>query len=338
MILVGDIGGTHSRLAFMKAANQPHEPVAYQRYPSRSYANLDEIVRVFVGAHDLEITQACFGVAGPVQHGRCTATNLAWVVDAQQLAEVVGLDTVWLINDLEAIAYGIAALGANDTVTLNPGAADAQGNAVVIAAGTGLGEAGLYWDGRHHWPFATEGGHASFSPHDTLQVELLQYLLTRFKRVSWERVLSGPGLQNIYAFFGDTGRSEEPAWLREEMQQHDPAAVISRTALEGKAEICVHTLDLFVSLYGAEAGNMGLKVMARGGVFVGGGIAPQIIDKLQAPAFMQAFTAKGRMQPLLEAMPVRVIMNDQTALLGAVRCAELRASTDSKQSRDHRTA
>jgi glucokinase len=196
--------------------------VAYERFRSREYAYLDDIVRAFVSAHDLRITQACFGVAGPVQHGRCEATNLAWIVDARELAPVVGLETVWIINDLEANAYGIAALGAEDVVTLNVGAADVEGNAAVIAAGTGLGEIGLYWGGTQHWPFATEGGHTCFAPVDALQVELLRYLLRRFKRVSWERVLLGPALHNISLFLRDTGRGEEPAWLQAEMQPHDP--------------------------------------------------------------------------------------------------------------------
>jgi glucokinase len=280
-----------------------------------------------VSAHDLRVTQACFGVADPVQHGRCEATNLAWIVDARELAPVVGLETVWIINDLEANAYGIAALGAEDFVTLNTGAADVEGNAAVIAAGTGLGEAGLYWDGTQHWPFATEGGHTCFAPVDALQVELLRYLLRRFKRVSWERVLSGPGLHNISLFLRDTGRGEEPAWLQEEMQQHDPPAVISRAALEGTAEICVQALDLFAACYGAEAGNLALKIMVRHGMFVGGGIAPKIIEKLTDATCMRTFTAKGRLSPLLEATPVRVIMNDKTALLGTARCAVLRGAS-----------
>jgi glucokinase len=326
MILVGDIGGTNSRLALFEVTNRHVELMQYDRFPSREYARLDDIVQVFVSTHKAEITHACFGVAGPVKHGRCTATNLAWVVDAQQLACVANLDTVWLINDLEATAYGIATLEPAEVVTLNEGAADAEGNAVVIAAGTGLGEAGLYWDGKQHYPFATEGGHASFAPHDTLHLELLRYLLTRFRRVSWERVISGPGLHNIYAFLRDTGRSEEPSWLEEAMHQHDPSAVISQAALADKAEICVQALDLFASLYGAEAGNLALNHMGMGGVFVGGGIAPKIITKLTDGTFMRMFTDKGRLSPLLEATPVRVIMNDRTALLGAARCAALRAS------------
>ena len=209
-----------------------------------------------------------------------------------------------------------------DFVTLNAGVADAEGNQAVISSGTGLGEAGLYWDGKKHRPFACEGGHSDFAPRNELEAELFRHLREKFGRVSYERVLSGPGLLNIYEFLRDTRRGEETAALAEEMRRADPAAVISRAALAGKYELCVKALDLFVSVYGAEAGNLALKMMATGGVFVGGGIAPKIIEKLKGPAFMEAFTAKGRMQPLLETMPVRVIMNEMTPLLGAARCAQ----------------
>jgi len=326
MILAGDIGGTHSRLAGFAVESSRLKPVVEETFPSRAYTSLDEMVRTFVTAHDLHIAQACFGIAGPVRHGRSEAINLAWAVDAQQLAQELGLATVWLINDLEASAYGVVALAPEDFATLNEGSPAAEGNAAVIAAGTGLGEAGLYWDGRQHWPFASEGGHASFAPGDALQVELLQYLRQQFAHVSWERVLSGPGLYNIYTFLRDTQRGVEPAWLTAELLQGDPAATISRTALAGTCALCVQALDLFVMLYGAEAGNLALKVMATGGVFVGGGIAPKIIDKLKETTFMQAFCTKGRLQPVLEAIPVRVVLNEQTALYGAARCAALRAA------------
>jgi glucokinase len=244
-------------------------------------------------------------------------------VDAGHLAHELGVKTVDLLNDLEANAYGIAALEANDFVVLNHGAPNASGNAAVIAAGTGLGEAGLYWDGTQHHPFACEGGHADFAPQNELQVELLLYLRKKFGHVSWERVVSGPGLHNIYGFLRDTGRGEEPAWLVEAMRQKDPSAVISQAGLEGRSALCAQALDLFVLLYGAEAGNLALKIMATTGVFVGGGIAPKIIRKLQGPAFMEAFAAKGRFKWLLETIPVRVILNDKTALLGAARYAAL---------------
>lgn len=327
MILVGDIGGTNTRLAVFEAQDNHLQLVIHDTFPSRTHANLDEIVQHFVHTHQVRAALACFGVAGPVRHGRCEATNLPWVVDAHHLAQVVGLDTVWLINDLEAQAYGTAVIDSKDFVILNEGIPGAQSNAAVIAAGTGLGEAGLYWDGTQHWPFATEGGHGSFSPTNDLEVELLRYLLTRFTHVSWERLLSGPGLHNIYTFLRDTGHSEEPGWLHERLQHQDPPAIISSLALQKQADICVQALDLFVTLYGAEAGNVALKLMATGGIFVGGGIAPKIVEKLTDGAFMQAFRAKGRMQALLETIPVRVIRNDQAALFGAAHCATLRAAS-----------
>ena len=207
---------------------------------------------------------------------------------------------------------------------------DAQGNRAVISAGTGLGEAGLFWDGGEYRPFATEGGHADFAPRNHLEMNLLDYLLKRHSRVSVERVVSGQGLFNIYQFLKDTGHGEEEAWLVDQMRQKDPPVVITENALKGKNSLCTQALDLFVSLYGAEAGNMALKVMATGGVYLGGGIAPKIIAKLRDPVFMNAFTAKGRMKPLLQAIPVRVILNPKAALLGAARHAM-------RQEETHRT-
>jgi len=325
MILAGDIGGTKTRLALFTAAEERLESCVEETFPSREHGGLDEIVRAFVSQQQVSVTHAGFGVAGPVKHSRSETTNLPWVVDARQLAGQLGIASVVLINDLEANAYGVAALEAKDFVILSHGAPDAEGNAAIIAAGTGLGEAGLYWDGAQHHPFACEGGHTDFAPRNELEIELLRYLLTRFTRVSYERVLSGPGLYNIYQFLRDTGRGKEPVWLTEELHEQDPAATISQAALTDRSALCVQALDLFVSLYGAEAGNLALKVMATGGLYVGGGIAPKILQKLQDSTFVQAFLTKGRMQPLLEAMPVRVILNDKTALLGAARCALLRA-------------
>lgn len=326
MILAGDIGGTKTRIAYFTTDAGRLRPLIEETFPSREYGSLDEIVQAFRAKHQVTVTQAGFGIAGPVKNGRSETTNLPWVVDARALAERLEIASVVLLNDLEANAYGIAALAADDFVVLNPGAPDAAGNAAIIAAGTGLGEAGFYWDGQTHQPFACEGGHADFAPRNELEMDLLRYLLTRFTRVSYERVLSGPGLYAIYQFLRDTGRGEEPTWLTEELQQRDPSAAISQAALSGRNALCVQALDLFVSFYGAEAGNLALKVMATGGVYVGGGIAPKILPKLQESLFMEAFLAKGRMQPLLTAMPVRVILNDKTPLLGAARCALLRAA------------
>jgi len=284
---------------------------------------LDEIAAAFVAEQQVKFDRACFGIAGPVQQGRVVTPNLPWVVDAQQLGRGLGVSRVKLINDLEANAYGIAALTPGDLVTLNHGAPGAQGNLAVISVGTGLGEAGLFWNGKSHLPFACEGGHADFAPRNHLEADLLLHLVGRFEHVSFERVLSGPGLRVIYEFLRDTKRGEEPAWLAEELSQGDSSAAISQAALEGRSELCTQALDLFVSFYGAEAGNLALKTMATGGVYVGGGVAPRILNRLQSPLFMAAFTAKGRMRPLLEAMPVHVIMKDTTALFGAARCALL---------------
>jgi glucokinase len=323
VILAGDIGGTHTRLAFLEEREGRLTAVAEETFASREHASLEAALRKFIAAHPLPIACACFGIAGPVGHGRCDATNLPWVVDSGVVARALDLKSVGLINDLEANAWGVAVLEAKDLVVLNEGAPGASGNAAIISAGTGLGEAGLYWDGRQHRPFATEGGHTDFAPRNRLEMDLLEYLLKEFPRVSYERVVSGPGLLNIYRFLRDTGRGEEPGWLARRMRGEDPAAVISQAALDGESDLCAQALDLFVWLYGAEAGNLALKVMATGGVFLGGGIAPRIIRKLEEPAFLNAFTAKGRMKPLLQAMPVRVILNDKTALLGAARFAAL---------------
>ena len=337
MILAGDIGGSSARLAFFEVEGGRLRLAAQQTFPSREFKSLDDIVTTFVGAHQLKIEQACFGIAGPVRHGVVQTPNLAWVVDSRTLAAKLGLPAVKLINDLEANAWGIAELEPKDFVTLNEGAPDAEGNAAVISVGTGLGEAGLYWDGHSHHAFACEGGHADFAPRNDLESELLHYLRNEFDHVSYERILSGPGLRHVYEFFRDTGKGVEPAALTEEMKHADPSFVISRAGLEGRYEICVKALDLFVSFYGAEAGSLALKMMATGGVYVGGGVAPKIIEKLKGPAFMASFTGKGRMKALMEAIPVRVIMNDQTALLGA-GCYAARLAEAGSEAQLHATS
>lgn len=322
MILAGDIGGTNARLAcFTAAGGGKLTSVLETDYPSREYATLEEIVSQFVAKSGVAVEGACFGIAGPVENERVVTPNLPWVVDKKDLVRRLGTKTVLLINDLEANTYGIAALGPDDLVMLNQGAEDAQGNYAVIAAGTGLGEAGAYWDGRTHRPLACEGGHSDFAPRNELETELLVALLRQHDHVSYERVLSGAGLVNLYNFLRDSGRGEEPGWLADAMRAGDPAAAVSMAALEGRSALAEQALDLFVSLYGAETGNLALKFKSTGGVFVGGGIAPKIVQKLQRPAFMESFVSKGRMRPLLEAMPVKVILNDKTALLGAARCA-----------------
>jgi len=325
MILAGDIGGTNARIAtFSIESGRPrlqHEHI----YPTRDFPNLGSAVKAYLQTNAVAPQAACFGVAGPVHKGTARMPNLGWIVDAAALALEIGIDRAGVINDLEANAYGIAALEEKDFAILNPGAPDTAGNAAVISAGTGLGEAGLYFDGKILRPFACEGGHADFAPADELQTEMLAWLRKQYHHVSWERVLSGPGIFNVYRFLRDTGRGEEPAWLSDQLKSGDPPAVITRVGLDGKSALCEMTLDVTVRLYGAEAANLALKIMATGGVFIGGGIAPRILRKLGDPAFMAAFANKGRMNDLLGAIPVKVILNDSTALLGAARAAALSA-------------
>jgi len=323
LILAGDIGGTTTRLAFFRVAATGLETVAQSNYASRGHGSLAAIVQAFVSEQQLVPVRACFGIAGPVRAGRVLTPNLPWLVDGSELAELLGLERICLLNDLQANAYGIPLLAEEDFATLNPGQPDPTGTIAVISAGTGLGETTALWDGTAHRPLASEGGHADFAPRTELEAELLLYLRAEHGRVSCERVLSGPGLRNIYRFLRDSRRVPETQDVVAEMQQGDPAAAISRAALAGSCPLCGQALDLFISLYGAEAGNLALRSLATGGVYVGGGIAPKIIGRLQGPVFMHAFTAKGRLSPLLETIPVRVIRNERTALLGAGRCALL---------------
>jgi len=332
MILAGDIGGTHARLAFFDVSNGRFRMVSDSVFSSREYRGLDEIVLRFLGDSRLDADAACFGVAGPVRNGRVETSNLPWVVEAKQLARELKLDQALIINDLEANAWGIATLEAKDVVSLNPGNAKAIGNQGVIAAGTGLGEAGLYWDGLDYRVFACEGGHSDFAPRNELEMELVRYLASRYGHVSYERVVSGPGLVNVFHFLRDTGRGTEPSWLSQAMHDGDAAAAISSAGIEGRCALCEQALNLFVSAYGAEAGNLALKLMATGGVYIGGGIAPKILPKLAEPLFLEAFTSKGRMRPLLEGIPIHVITNDKTGLQGAARCASVRTGGETRSS------
>jgi glucokinase len=323
LVLAGDIGGTTTRLAFFRADGDRLATVATEHYASREHGSLAAIVQAFVAESGLAPERACFGIAGPVCAGRVLTPNLPWLVDAGELADLLGLAQVVLVNDLAANAYGIPLLGEADFAVLNPGRPDPSAPIAVIAAGTGLGESLAVWDGSAHRPLPTEGGPADFAPRNELETELLLYLRTEFGRVSYERVLSGPGLHNMYRFLRDRRHRPENPAVAAAMGQGDAAAVISRAALAESCPLCSQALDLFVSLYGAEAGNLALRCLATGGVYVGGGIAPKILDRLKSPAFLLAFTAKGRLSPLLETIPLRVILNDRTALLGAGRCALL---------------
>jgi len=325
MILAGDIGATNSRLAWFDVADGALVRGAVRTYPSQRHAGLHEIAAAFMRDAPGSARYACFGIAGPVREGRAEGTNLPWAVDAPELAAALGLEHVILLNDLEANAWGLATLRDTDLAVLQPGRAAATGNAAVISAGTGLGEAGLVWDGARHRPVASEGGHADWAPQGELQSALWRFLAAEVDHVSVERVLSGPGLESIYRFLRDAQGVTEPGWLAETLRREPAAPAISRIALEGRAEICARALSLFVAIYGAEAGNVALRMLATAGVYVGGGIAPRILPALEGRTFLDAFTRKGRMQSLLEDVPVRVVLNDQAALQGTARRAAIEA-------------
>ena len=320
MSLVGDIGGTRTRLAAYQTEGNRLDCAVEKTYESQEHAGLQEILVQFIRTEQIPVHSACFGVAGPVRNGISKISNLPWTIDSRELTLQLKLDSVGLLNDLEAYAYGIDALESKDFVTLSEGLEDAEGNRAVISARTGLGVAGLYWDGFRHHPFACEGGHADFAPKDSLQVELLSYLQKKYGRISCERVLSGPGIRNIYDFLRDTKKAEEPASLHDQISAaHDAPALISKLAIEGKSTLCEQTMALFVSVFGAETGNCALRYMTTGGIFIAGIIAAKNVEKMKEPSFLQAFLDKGRMSSLLKDMPVKIVLNDNCGLIGAAR-------------------
>ncbi len=323
-ILSGDVGGTNTRLALLNLDRDGIVTRVVKTYSSHRFPSLSQIVEHFIRETGARPEAAGFGIAGPIDNRTCRTTNLPWTVDAEAMERELKIPLVTLINDLEATAWGLEALSEADLCTLQTGAEEASGNRSVIAAGTGLGQSGLYWDGERHHPFSTEGGHADFAPRTSLELALLQYLQEKFGRVSWERLISGPGIVNIQRFFHAHQGTEPPEWLSAIMKKDDPATAITRAALEGSDPVCRETLELFMILYGREAGNQALKQMAKGGVYIAGGIAPRILELLKAPPFMEAFLDKGRMRPLMTSMPVKVILNEKAALYGAALCAARR--------------
>lgn len=322
-LLAGDIGGTKTRLAIYHPKDGPRHPLAEATFPSADFLSLEALVAEFLRDRGWSIYRASFGIPGPVVDGRVQVTNLPWVVDERALSAELGAP-VTLLNDLAAIAQGIPFLEARDLVTLNTGTPAPDGAIAVIAPGTGLGEAFLIWNGDSYVPCASEGGHTDFGPITQTELELLSYLMSRHEHVSYERVCSGIGLPSIYEFLRDTGRYPEPGWLKTELSQaKDPTPVISQAAVTGKVEICVETLKMFVSILGSEAGNLALKVLATGGVYLGGGIPAHILSFLTDAHFMRAFTAKGRFSEMLARVPVHVIRNPEAGLFGAA-CHGLR--------------
>jgi glucokinase len=326
LILAGDVGGTNTRLGLFEATRGRLRLLSEKTFLSKNYKGLENILVDFL-RHQKGIASACFGVAGPVTEEVIIATNLPWWIDIQSLRKVLPSKKVEVINDLVANAYGISVLKKRDFEILNAGKIK-KGNQALISAGTGLGEAILFWDGQQHVPSPSEGGHAEFGPRNHLELELFHYLSDRFDHVSYERVLSGEGLFHIYQFLKDSKRfGSEPSWLSEKMKGEDPAEVISEMARLKKNRLCSKALDLLASIYGAAAGNLALQVMAIGGVYIGGGIAPKIIWKLKDGTFVKAFKDKGRLSRIVTHIPVKVIMNEKTALLGAAsRAAALTPS------------
>ncbi|MFO0731656.1 MAG: glucokinase [Nitrospiraceae bacterium] len=349
MILAGDIGGTKTNLALYDWTTERVEPVRMDSFHSSDYQSLEEIVDEFLhpdtthsggrrrswrageeheaersapaAPESLKIRAASFGVAGPVIDNRCQTTNLPWVVDGAALGKKFDIPHVRLLNDLEATAHGILLLRPDELVVLNAGTPPKTKQALaLIAAGTGLGESILFWDGSRYRPMPSEGGHSDFAPNSDNEIELLRHLRGSYLHVSYERIVSGPGLHAIYEYLRDT-KKNEPTWLAEKIKVGNPAAEIAEAGLKGQADIAKQALDLFSTIYGAEAGNLALKALTLDGVYVAGGIAPKLLKKLQDGSFMRGFTNKGRYKRLMSQIPVRIVMNDKAGLLGAASVA-----------------
>ena len=321
MILSGDIGGTKTNLAYYDLQGSTLVPVAVRSFPSQEYGALTEVLSILRRENPQKIIAAAFGAAGPIVDNHCKLTNLAWEVDGREVADALGLREVGLINDLAATAYGLLRLGQNDIVTLQEGSAQRGGTIGVIAAGTGLGGGALVWDGKAYRAMPSEGGHADFAARNELEMDLLRSLLPTFGHVGVERLVAGPGIVHIYKFFRSRSGVPEPVWLTRAMEEGDASAAISRAGIDGKDGVCEKTIDCFTTLYGAEAGNIALRFLATGGMYVAGGIAPKILSKIRSGLFLDAFLAKDTYRPLLESIPLHVVLNDKTALLGAAHYA-----------------
>lgn len=321
IVLAGDIGGTKSDLALFEKTPAGPRMVRDATLPSRDFASLELAIERFLDAGPKpQIDAVCLGVAGPVVDGRCQATNLPWVIDEKLLTYAIPSPRVKLLNDLEVAAHGVLGLPEDDLRTLQAGL-PRRGNLVLIAAGTGLGEALIIRDADRRIVIASEGGHGDLAARNELEDDLLQYLRKEFGRVSYERVLAGAGLFNVYRFLRDTGWAKESPAVAARMQKENPSAIVTELGLAKRDALCDKALDVFVSVYGAEAGNLALKAMAVGGVLVSGGIAPRIIDRIAAGGFVAAFRDKGRLAPLMESLPIHVSLNPRAPLFGAAHVA-----------------
>lgn len=322
MLLVGDIGGTNARLAIFSPQDSLREAVIEQQFPCHRYASLEAVIKDFLDQVKLPVTHAVLGVAGPVADGRSWITNLPWIIDEKQISETLGFERTWLLNDLAALAESIPYLTAEDLVSLNNGLPVENGPIAVVAPGTGLGEAYLIHDGTRYASHATEGGHTDYAPTNALELDMLRYMLDHYDHVSYERLCSGLGIPNIYSFVKDTQALDVPDWLEEQLANaEDPTPIIMNAGLEHKCEICQLVVELFVSILAHEISNMALKVWASGGIYLGGGIPPRILNELRKPKFLRMVTAKGRFTEAVENMPIKVILNTRANLIGAAHYA-----------------
>ncbi len=320
--LAGDIGGTKTHLALYKQEFDQNHLIRERKFKSQNYSDLEAIISIFLSDGNEKVDCICLGIAGPVRKGKAEATNLPWLVDADRISRELKIEKVRLINDLEANAYGLKMLRKDEFCILNQGNCKVEGNQAMVSAGTGLGEVGIYFDGKKHHPFACEGGHSDFAPRNELEDDLLFYLRKKFDHVSYERVLSGPGLYNIYRFLIDSKREEKDPKQFEMIESGDAPRMISDLGLKKKSKATIKTLEIFSSIYGAELGNVALKIFALGGLFLGGGIAPKILEVLKKEAFMEAFLDKGRFADLLHTIPIQVVLNENAALLGSIYFAQ----------------
>ncbi len=327
-IVAGDIGGTSARLALFDASGAAPHLLARATYPSREHPGIEPILADFLAARSVRPAAIALGVAGPVRDRVCHTTNLPWALSAASIAGATGVARAWLLNDLEAAAWGVEAVAAADRIVLQDGEPEPRGNQSVVAAGTGFGEAGRVWADGHYRPFASEGGHADFAASDDLDFAFQRWLGSRHGHVSWDRIVSGPGIVAVHAFLRARRGVPAPAALAQAMTTGDPAAAIAELALAGRDAVCVEALDRFLGYFGAEAGNHALKLMATGGVFITGGIAPKILPRLKDGPFLDAFRAKGRMAGLMARMPVTVLADGDTGLAGAARYGQWMAARD----------
>ena len=315
-VLAADVGGTKTNLSLYQIGHGELQPIKQKSYITKEHSSFQEIVTKFKNKDLPEINSLCLGVAGPVNKGVVKGTNFPWIIDEKVIRRALDIKNVAIINDMEANAFGLGALEDSDFEEIRKGA-EVAGNAIIISPGTGLGEAGLFWDGKAYHPFATEGGHSEFSPRNQFDADLWHFLHKKYGLVSWERILSGSGIYDIYQFLIHSRGIKEPTWFKERILHKDPAALISAAAMEGNYPVCKETIDLFVRYLATEANQFALKTKATGGIFIGGGIVPKIIKTIDKEVFNQNFIKSDRMEHLLELMPVKAILNEKTATYGA---------------------